>query len=238
MDPAEIARAEKLLRTLQLGEQELLCQYFRNQEKAATPDVQLLSGLDVIAGGVDLSLLDIELHKLNKRMYVHESLADLRGRGFERHLTSLEAFTVLFDAEINPNSMHRQLRDNMLSGIGEWLDDSLMKKGGNIYSAQGCTFTRNEDASAYVLVGEPRNVVVYTGCPTNVDNWYPVQVLPEKFVQEKWGRSRKDLERYSAGLHIRSDGIWRPVARGGVIYFDLGAGVSQWASRGGRRKSA
>jgi hypothetical protein len=272
MDADALRRAEDLWREHSVEERALLREYvltrnasidggildiFDHAETVGIAGARREELSDAVAGSlavgrVDLSLLlsllDIEPEKVDQWMYVQESLAALRERGYERHLTSLEAFSAIFDAEDNPStSTYRALSADMRRGLGEWLHDAFMKRGGVLYAAFGVPFRRNRDGLDYVVDGNLPGPVVEYDFPVHGSrddpNFYPITDLPEKFVLDRWGRkadSVQSLSGHASGLLVVSDGVWRPVARGygNDNDFSLIADYFPRASRGVRRKGA
>ena len=86
------------------------------------------------SAGISLDNLVIEERSprknAQKELFVYDqSLSSLKQRGYSRHLRPDESFRILIDAIENPNSKYNLIKEDMLSGYGEWLSLAFLRQG-------------------------------------------------------------------------------------------------------------
>ena len=174
-------------------------------------------------------------------MYYDKSLADLRSKGFARHLRPQEVFGLLADGlEGKLSGEQKVVYDDMLSSYGEWLSLVFERDGNNLVcylDPEGLVWKDGRYVKDANFKFVEKKVFDIAG--KSSDRWIDLREFGDDFVRFLYGRSFSDLPvqmwegALRAQVYLPPDKTAWPVGRGYGIRFDVyGFGYDIGASRG------
>jgi len=203
-------------------------------------------------GSLSYSDLEIEPGKKSEWKYFNDSLAELRERGYERHLMPWESFGLVIDyLEGKLDVSLNGLAEGMLSGFGEWFDFFTERKENKLF----CYVPKERLEPEDVQLDSGNRVYVINRSKLVLDGehdiggilsekWVDLEKFPESFVTRVYTRKfselpqeiREGVENISKTQgYLAPEGRLWPAGRGSVnLRFDFDCYLDNRASRGVR----